>query len=148
MLMLSAIALLAQTPDLPQAPMSLSLVGVGRFANLVDMASLKSGSDSVEIRSLQVSEKDMLIGDKAFIGGWSWWRFDCARRTADRLDFASLTSDLIEGPRTPENQPPFPASPGGDAAELLAVACTEVELPLGTTSLSEAVRIAREAMAY
>lgn len=147
MLTLLALALLAQSPQPPATEMNLSLVGVGRFANLVDTASLKTGPDGVEIRNLQVSQDDMLIGYKAYVGGWSWWRFDCPQGTADRLDFAALTSDLIEGPRTPENQPPFPASPGGDAAEILAIACGQTVPPKGTASLSEAIRMARQAMA-
>ena len=37
-----------------------------------------------------------MIGGVAYVGGWSWWRFDCAARTADRLDFASLRADGTE----------------------------------------------------
>lgn len=129
------------------APLNLSLVGVGRFANLVDTASLRTGPEGVEIRALQVSETPMKIGDKTYVGGWSWWRFDCHARTADRLDFASLTSDLKEGPSTPEPQPPYPANPGGDAAELLAIACAQTAPLKGETRLDAAIAMARQAMA-
>lgn len=136
---------LAQGPAQP--PLRLSLTGVGRFAQMVDRDSLKTGPGYVDIRALQVSEEDMVIGDKAYVGGWSWWRFDCAARTADRLDFASLTRDLTEGPRTADNQPAFAASPGGDAAELLAVACEEADPAVMSVTLGEAIALARQAMA-
>ena len=98
------------------------------------------------MRSLQVSEEDMLIGDVAYAGGWSWWRFDCAGQTADRLDFASLRADGIEGPITPENAPPFAIAPGGDAAELGTVACSREPRAADAHSRADAVRMGRERM--
>ena len=130
-----------------QPHMRLSLTGVGRFAQWVDRDSSREGPGYVDIRTLQVSEEDMVIGDKAYVGGWSWWRFDCAAHTADRLDFASITSDLIEGPRTPDHQPAYAASPGGDAAELLAVACGYEDPAVVSVTLNEAIALARTAMA-
>ena len=85
----------------------------------------------------------MMIGGVAYVGGWSWWRFDCAARTADRLDFASLRADGGEGPRTPENAPPYPIAPGGDADELAAAACAEAAAPIGA---AQAVRVGRARM--
>ena len=65
---------------------ALVLTGVGRFAVFADAASLTPDGDGVRMRSLQINEEDMVIGDVAYAGGWSWWRFDCAAQTADRLD--------------------------------------------------------------
>lgn len=125
---------------------ALVLTGVGRFAVFADAASVTPDGDGVRMRSLQVSEEDMVIGDAAYAGGWSWWRFDCAGRTADRLDFASLRADGIEGPITPETSPPYAIAPGGDAAELAAVACGAQAQAADAVSTTEAVRIGRERM--
>ncbi len=125
---------------------ALVLTGVGRFAIFADAASTTPDGEGVRMRSLQVSEEDMLIGDVAYAGGWSWWRFDCAGQTADRLDFASLRADGIEGPITPENAPPFAIAPGGDAAELATVACSREPQTPDALSTADAVRIGRERM--
>ena len=125
---------------------ALVLTGVGRFAIFADAASATPDGEGVRMRSLQVSEEDMVIGDVAYAGGWSWWRFDCAGQTADRLDFASLRADGIEGPITPENAPPFAIAPGGDAAELAAVACSREPRTADALSTADAVRIGRERM--
>ena len=125
---------------------ALVLTGIGRFAVFADAASLTPDGDGVRMRSLQINEEDMVIGDVAYAGGWSWWRFDCAAQTADRLDFASLRSDGSEGPATPDPAPAFPAAPGGDAAELMAVACGVQAAPNGL-SLSEAIIRGQAALA-
>jgi hypothetical protein len=120
---------------------ALVLTGVGRFAIFADAASVTPDGDGVRMRSLQVSEADMVIGGVAYSGGWSWWRFDCEGQTADRLDFASLKSDGTEGPITPENAPPYAVTPGGDAAELAAVACRTDRRPADVTSTADAVKL-------
>lgn len=125
---------------------ALVLTGVGRFAVFADAASLTPDGDGVRMRSLQVSEEDMVIGGVAYAGGWSWWRFDCVAQTADRLDFASLEADGSEGPITPENASPYAIAPGGDAAELAAVACSHEPQTADALSTADAVRIGREQM--
>lgn len=139
-------AALAPVPAPEKPTMELALTGVGRFAVFADLASITPDGDGVRMRALQVSEEDMEIGGAAYVGGWSWWRFDCTARTADRLDFASLRADGTEGPLTPESAPPYPVAPGGDAAELAAAACGEAALPVAANSAAEAVRIGRARM--
>jgi hypothetical protein len=119
--------------------------GVGRFAVYADVASITRDGDLKRMRGLQVTEDGFEVAGVAYVGGWSRWAFDCAARTADRLDFASLRADLSEGPSTPDTSPPYPAAPGGDAAELLAVACGEALLE--TLSLEEAIRRGRSRLA-
>lgn len=130
----------------PTTEHRLVLTGVGRFAIFADVASVMPDADGVRMRSLQVSEEDMVIGDTAYVGGWSWWRFDCAAQTADRLDFASLKADGTEGPITPTKSAPYPIAPGGDAAELAAVACGADARAIDAVSTADAVRIGRERM--
>lgn len=125
---------------------ALVLTGVGRFAVFADAASLTPDGEGVRMRSLQVSEEDMVIGGVAYAGGWSWWRFDCAAQTADRLDFASLSADGAEGPITPEKAPPYAIAPGGDEAELAAVACGAETRTADAVTTADAVRIGRERM--
>lgn len=97
--------------------------GVGRFAVYADVASIERDGDLARMRELQVTEAGFKVGDVTYVGGWSRWVFDCRAQTADRLDFASLREDGTEGPATPDPAPAYQAAPGGDAAELLAVAC-------------------------
>ena len=125
---------------------ALVLTGVGRFAVFADAASVTPDGDGVRMRSLQINEEDMVFGDVAYAGGWSWWRFDCAAQTADRLDFASLRADGVEGPITPTKSAPYAFAPGGDAAELAAVACGTETWTADAVSAAEAVRIGRERM--
>ena len=122
---------------------ALVLTGAGRFAIFADVASVTPDGDGVRMRSLQVSEEDMVIGGVAYAGGWSWWRFDCAGRTGQRLDFASLAADGTEGPITPVNGAPEPLAPGGDAAELAAVACAAKPPIADAGSVAGAVRLGR-----
>ena len=136
--------------DVPVAPPeahALILTGVGRFVVFADAATIRREPDGVRMRSLQVVEEDFTVGTTRYLGGWSWWRFDCDTRMADRLDFASVAVGGAEGPGTPEGQPAYPAAPGGDAAELLAVACGTVEQKVVATTVEAAVRIGRAAMA-
>lgn len=130
----------------PTTEHRLVLTGVGRFAIFADVASVMPDADGVRMRSLQISEEDMVIGDTAYVGGWSWWRFDCAAQTADRLDFASLKADGTEGPITPTKSAPYAIAPGGDAAELAAVACGAEARAIDAVSTADAVRIGRERM--
>lgn len=130
----------------PTTEHRLVLTGVGRFAIFADVASVMPDADGVRMRSLQVSDEDMVIGDTAYVGGWSWWRFDCAAQTADRLDFASLKADGTEGPITPTKSAPYAIAPGGDAAELAAVACGADARAIDAVSTADAVRIGRERM--
>lgn len=129
---------------LVQVQPQLVLTGVGRWAMFADSASITADGDSaVRMRSLQVADADFVIGDKSYWGGWSWWRFDCEGRTGQRLDFASLAADGTEGPITPVNGAPEPLAPGGDAAELAAVACAAA-LPAADAATAEAaVRLGR-----
>lgn len=123
------------------------LTGVGRFAVLADMVSLQRDGEAVRLRAFQVAEADFHVGDQAYWGGWSWWRFDCAARTADRLDFAAVKVGGAEGPATPDPAPAYDAAPGGDAAELLAAACDPDSVgPYGVSTLENAVRVGREAL--
>ena len=113
--------------------------GVGRFAIYADVASIEQEGDIAHMRKLQVTEAGFKVGDVTYVGGWSRWAFDCRAKTADRLDFASLKSDGTEGPATLDPAPPYAAAPGGDAAELLAVACGDRISP-ETLTLDEAIR--------
>lgn len=130
----------------PTTEHRLVLTGAGRFAIFADVASITPDANGVRMRSLQISEEDMVIGDTAYVGGWSWWRFDCAAQTADRLDFASLKADGTEGPITPTKSAPYAIAPGGDAAELAAVACGTEARAIDAVSTAEAARIGRERM--
>lgn len=141
-LLLTAALAAAPAQETPE----LALTGVGRFAIFADRASITADGDGVRMRSLQVSEEDMMIGGVAYVGGWSWWRFDCAARTADRLDFASLRADGTEGPRTAETAPPYAIAPGGDADELAAVACGSAQPETLAFNTEDAVLIGRARM--
>ncbi len=132
------------TPDGPR----LVLTGAGRFAVLADLSTIHADGEVVRMRSLQVTEADFTAGGQSYWGGWSWWTFDCRAGTADRLDFASVREGGAEGPATPDGEPPYPAAPGGDAAELLAVACDPAAAgEADAVTLEDAVRIGRAALA-
>ena len=133
----------ATSQDGPQ----LVLTGVGRFAVLADLSTVSRDGATARMRSLQVTEEDFTIGGQTYWGGWSWWRFDCRTLTADRLDFASVREGGAEGPATPDAAPPYPAAPGGDAAELLAVACEPASAgEADADNLADAVRVGRAAL--
>lgn len=130
----------ATTPDGPQ----LVLTSVGRFAVMADLSSIRREGDQARMRSLQVTGPDFTAAGETYWGGWSWWAFDCAARTADRLDFASVREGGAEGPATPDDAPAYDAAPGGDAAELLAVACDPASVgEADADNLEDAVRIGR-----
>lgn len=138
-------------PAVEAAPPLLAFTSSNRFAVFADLASIgpepDEGASVVRMRSLQISREDMLIGGVAYVGGWSWWRFDCAAWTADRLDFASLRADGTEGPVTPETAPPAPITPGQDAAALAAAACGKAVPAVEATSTAAAVWIGRARLA-
>ena len=126
----------------------LVLTGVGRFAVLADLSTIARTGDTVRMRSLQVTEEDFQAAGQAYWGGWSWWAFDCAARTADRLDFAAVREGGTEGPATPDAAPAYPAAAGGDAAELLEVACDPASAgEADADTLADAVRVGRAALA-
>jgi hypothetical protein len=141
------LSLQASPPSVEPPPHAFVLTGAGRFAVMADLASIRREGDSVTIRAFQVAEPGFTAGGTAYWGGWSRWRFDCAARTADRLDFASVREGGIEGPISPEPSPAYDAVPGGDAAELLAVACGDANRPAEVTTLEDAVRRGRAALA-
>src|SRR5687767_746940 len=121
-ILIAALLVAPACAETQQGP-RLVLTGVGRFAVLADLSTISRHGDQVRMRSLQVTEEDFEAGGQTYWGGWSWWSFDCAARTADRLDFASVREGGAEGPATPDTASAYAAAPGGDAAELLAVAC-------------------------
>lgn len=120
--------------------------GVGRFAIYADVASIDRDGDMARMRELQVTEAGFKVGDVTYVGGWSQWAFDCRARTADRLDFSSLKADGTEGPATADTAPAYDAAPGGDAAELLAIACG-AERPAEALTLEQAIRRGQAALA-
>lgn len=126
----------------------LVLTGVGRFAVLADLSTISRTGDTVRMRSLQVTEEAFQAAGQAYWGGWSWWAFDCAARTADRLDFAAVREGGAEGPATADTAPAYAAASGGDAAELLAVACDPASAGAADAdTLADAVRVGRAALA-
>jgi hypothetical protein len=78
-------AALLASPAFGQPQHRLVLTGVGRFAVLADLSTISRDGDRARMRSLQVTEEDFRAGGQTYWGGWSWWAFDCAARTADRL---------------------------------------------------------------
>lgn len=120
--------------------------GVGRFAIYADAASIEREGDVARMRELQVTEAGFKVGDVTYVGGWSRWAFDCRARTANRLDFSSLKADGTEGPATPDAAPAYDAAPGGDAAELLAIACG-AERPAQALTLEQAISQGQRALA-
>lgn len=126
----------------------LVLSSVGRFAVFADRASLRREGEMVTVRALQVVEPGFEAGGRAYAGGWSNWRFDCAARTGDRLDFASLAEDGTEGPATPDSTPPAPVSPGGDMGDLFDIACGGAAAAAETvTTMAAAVSLGRARLA-
>lgn len=126
----------------------LVLVGHGRFALFADLDTLRREGPIAEVRTLQVAEEGFSVNGRDYWGGWSRWRFDCDALMADRLDFASLAEGGHEGPATPEPAPPYPASPGGDAYELLTVACGGPSIEPRIRSIDAAVDLGRRLLSY
>jgi len=124
------------------------LTGVGRFAVFADVGSIRREGDIAFMTSFQVVEEDFGIGGRPYSGGLSHWSFDCAAHMADRLDFISVNAALGFGEGTAEPSPAYAAVPGGDAAELLAVACDPASAgEADADNLADAVRVGRAAMA-
>lgn len=130
-----------------QVQPQLVLTGVGRWAMFADAASVAREGDIGRMRALQVAGADFTAGGKAYWGGWSWWRFDCAARTGQRLDFASVAVGGAEGPATPMPGEPELLAPGGDAAELAAVACAADAPAADAVSVETAVALGRARLA-
>lgn len=145
----SLIALLASPVAAQDAePHHLVLAGAGRFAVFADLTSVQPDGNGIRMRAFQVAEEDFEVAGQAYWGGWSWWRFDCENRMADRLDFAAVKAGGAEGPATPDPAPAYDAAPGGDAAELLEMACRPpVPWRDGHETLEAAVRAGRAALA-
>jgi hypothetical protein len=124
------------------------LAHLGRFAVFADRSSIERTDGTVAMRALQVADAGFRVGDQAYWGGWSYWRFDCAARTADRLDFAAIKEGGEEAAPFPDDAPAYDAAPGGEAAELLDIACTEVwHTASDARSLEVAVRKGRAVLA-
>lgn len=144
----AALALVPMSAAAQDAGHDFVLAHLGRFAVFADRASIERAGDIADMRALQVADADFRVGDQAYWGGWSRWRFDCAARTADRLDFASVKEGGEEAAPFPDNAPAYDAAPGGEAAELLAVACGETSAPASdSATVAEAVRVGRVALA-
>ena len=143
-----ALAFATQTPQPSPFPdYGFVLTGAGRFAILADQMTIRREETTVIMRAFQVAEPGFTAGGQTYLGGWSWWRFDCAADTADRLDFASVRENGHEGPATPDTAPAYDAIAGGDAAELLAVACSTDARSPDVFTLEEAVALGRAALA-
>ncbi len=134
------------SPAFAQADgLRLQLTGQGRFTYFGDLDSVRPHTDGrASLRALQLNDEPMQIGDKRYLGGWSLWAFDCDNRSAQRLDFQSLTDDGQLGPATPTRTAPYPLAAGGDAAELAAVACRETETRVDARTLTEAIALAAD----
>lgn len=139
-------ALLAGVPQTETQAHAFVVTGAGRFAQAADTASITREGAVARMRVLQVADKDFHVGETAYWGGWSWWRFDCAARTADRLDFASVREGGVEGPAMADNQPAYPIVSGGDADELAAVACADEPPASHAATVEDAVRLGRAAI--
>lgn len=146
LVLLAAPACAQPAPPPPEAP-KLVLVRVERFAVLADLSTVTPDGDGVRMRSFQVAPEGFRAADNAYWGGWSWWRFDCVARTADRLDFVSVRERGAEGPATPDAAPAAAVGASGDAAALLTVACDPASVgEADADSLEEAVRVGRTAL--
>lgn len=147
MILTAALALLLSPPA--EAPHRFVYLGAGRFARYADLSTLTpEGPDGGRIRVFQVVEPEFRAGGAAYWGGWSWWRFDCRKDApVDRLDFASVREGGAEGPAIPDDAPPYPALEGGDAFEMVVVACNPDAQDIDATTLQEVVRHGREQLA-
>lgn len=146
--LMADLAALAATPGQAQEPeRRLVLVGHGRFAVFIDLDSIRRDGPAADARALQVAEEGFMAGDRPYWGGWSNWRFDCEAQTTQRLDFASVSEGGLEGPATPVDSPAIAAAPGGDAHELMTVACNPADAAADARSVKEAVILGRALMA-
>jgi len=144
----AALLLVPASADAQDGGHDFVLAHLGRFAVFGDRAGVARTGDLAVMRAFQVADADFRVGGQAYWGGWSRWRFDCAARTADRLDFASVKDGGEEAAPFPDDAPAYDAAPGGEAAELLGIACGEAEAGSpGVDSVAEAVRRGRIALA-
>lgn len=123
--------------------LQLQLVREGRFTYFAELDSISRDGDIARVRSLQLSGEPMLIEENRFIGGYSWWQFDCANKLGRRLDYASLRDDRVVGPVVPINGTDIELAPGGEAAELATVACGWTPARVDANSLSAAIELSR-----
>ena len=124
------------------------LAHLGRFAVFADRASVARTGDIAVMRAFQVADADFRVGEQAYWGGWSRWRFDCAARIADRLDFASVKEGGEEAAPFPDDAPAYDAAPGGEAAELLDIACGGASgIEAQARTVEDVVRWGRAALA-
>lgn len=149
MLSLMLATALMATPVLAEqaASQQLMLSGQGRFAQFADVATRAADADGkVRIRVLQLSTEPMVIGTHTYVGGWSWWQFECRAdgpHSGYRQDFASVRDDGHIGPATPTREQSMSLAPGGDAAELAAIACGDVEIRLHANDVASALALAK-----
>ncbi len=149
MLSLLFAAVAVATPVLAgdEAPHQLMLSGQGRFAQFADVATrTEDDAGKVGMRVLQLSTEPMVIGAHTYVGGWSWWQFEChtdGPHSGYLQDFASVRDDGHIGPRTTTRNQPMPLAAGGDGAELAAIACGDVEIRLDATDLASALSLAK-----
>ena len=122
------------------------VTGSGRFAQVADTASIVRDADIARIRVLQVADSRFTVGGTHYWGGWSWWRFDCALKTADRLDFASVREGGLMGPVVADDAPAYPIAAGGDAEELANLACSDTPAANQIHTLEDGVSLGRQAM--
>ncbi len=147
-LVLAFQAVVVTPADPPPANRDLVLSGLGRFAVFADRDSMEREDQTVTLRALQVAETGFEAGGRAYVGGWSAWRFDCARRMGDRLDFSSLAEDGTEGPVTPEAAPARPVGEDGEMAALFEIACGAPAADAVTAaSVDEAIALGRARLA-
>lgn len=147
-LLLALQAVVVTPADPPPPDHDLVLGHVGRFAVFADRNSVEREDQIVTLRALQVAEEGFTAAGRSYVGGWSNWRFDCAARTGDRLDFASLAADGAEGPVTPENLPARLVGEDGDMAALFEIACGAPAADAVTAgSLDEAIALGRARLA-
>lgn len=124
--------------------------GEGRFVMFLDRATLDGGGPQWEARSFQVTAEGFEVGGQAFVGGWSYWEFDCDSwmRTADLRAFASVREDGTVGPLTRDSGDDKTVAPGSTVEGLVNIACAaDVWERKVITSLDEAIRVGREALA-
>lgn len=141
----------AQAPP-PSPESDLVLARVDRFALFVDRASMERQDQAVTLRALQIAPEGFQAGSRLYAGGWSGWRFDCAARTGDRLDFAAVAENGVEGPVTPETGPARAIDASGDMTALFEIACGDPERGPATqaasaSSLAQAVSLGRARLA-
>lgn len=147
-LFLAAVLAGPQTVSAPPADAhAFILTGSGRFAVFADRATIARDGDLSMMRAFQVAEPSFTAGGESYWGGWSNWVFNCATMTADRLDFTAVREGGDEGPTTTDDQPAYKADPGGDAAELLRVACYHSVTEPDAVTLQHAVTKGRAALA-